>query len=639
MLDFVGNLSLPLLVTCILSAIYPAVSYLSFTLSKIITYVIFCFATLAMGLLIYVHITDNFSFCNVYYNSHTTKPLIYKICGVWGNYEGSILLWLWILSVHALLLELLLKSEDLKKVAISIQHLLYCGFSLFIMTTSNPFTKMTTVELDGLGFNPMLQDIGLAIHPPILFFGYVGFSTVFSITLSSVMVRKRAQEWACIISPWVLTSWSFLTCGIALGSWWAYRELGWGGFWFWDPVENSSLMPWLLGVALIHAITLVRKFNICCSFAYVLSIFTFGFSLIGTFLVRSGILVSVHTFANDPERGIYILLLIGVIISTSVVILMIFFRGSKENYCFSYISKITAIMINNILLLTAFFVVFIGTIYPIILELLTDEVISVGSQYYNIIFGGLVVVLLLLMGFVWELDWQESNNSKISFKLYLLIILTIFSLILFKGIAAGILLLSILLIVLSLKDYSSKIQLFRIPLTSSIKLAISLHTKYYSMFISHMGFSILVLGIICSTVLQETKEQYMKANSRVNIYGLEIVLSKLTFIKKDNYEAIRGLFVIKDNDRIIGKLLPENRFYIVEGTRNTESSIYHNGLSDIYIIIGDIDVHKGIAVKIYYKPYVNLVWIGFFMIAFGGIIGVILLKRRLYNKLINRLED
>ncbi|KJV69295.1 heme lyase CcmF/NrfE family subunit [Candidatus Neoehrlichia procyonis] len=632
MLNFVDSVvNLPLLATCILSAVYPAASYLSFTFSKIFTYAIFFLVSFAVGLLIYVHVTDNFSFCNVYYNSYITKPLIYKICGVWGNYEGSILLWLWMLSAHALLLELLLKPEDLKRVAISIQHLLYCGFSLFVMITSNPFTRMITTELDGLGFNPMLQDIGLAVHPPILFFGYVGFSTVFSITLSSIMVQKKPQEWVRIVNPWVLISWSFLTCGIALGSWWAYRELGWGGFWFWDPVENSSLMPWLLGIALIHIISLVKKFNICCSFAFLLSILTFGVSLIGTFLIRSGILVSVHTFANDPERGIYILILIGIIVSASIIILMVFFKKPEESCCFSYVSKITAIMINNILFFTAFVVVFVGTIYPVILELLTGEVISVGSQYYNMIFSGLVIVLLLLMVFVLELSWQGNDSVKINLK-YFLIIFMILLLIFFKGVVVSILLLSVLLIISSLKDYSIKIKLFKVSLDESVKLAISLNGRYYAMLISHMGFSILILGAICSTVFQETKEQYMRENSRVGIHGFEIILSKLSLIKQANYEAVRGLFLIKDNDKLIGKLLPENRFYMVERTRNTESSVYHNFLSDIYIIVGDIDVHKGIAVKIYYKPYINLIWIGVCMIVLGGtIIGVVTFKKKASN--------
>ena len=620
----INLIDFPLLIACIFSILYPFISRISFCYSKVLTVLIFILTSCSIGLLLYIHLIDDFSFYNVYYNSHTDKPLLYKIFGIWGNHEGSILLWVWIISLYALLLEIFLDEEDLKKIAISIQHIINFGFLLFTSLISSPFVKMPTIEYEGLGFNPILQDTGLMIHPPILYLGYVGFSVVFSLAIAGIIVKKDSVKWAIIINRWALLAWSFLTLGIGLGSWWAYRELGWGGFWFWDPVENASLMPWLLGATLIHLLPLVQKFNIFYNFATLLSICSFVMSLIGTFLVRSGVLISVHAFANDPERGFYILMLIGIIVSSGIMSFICFAERSKEKkYSFLLFSKVTMLLLNNVLLLTAFAIVFIGTVYPIVLEFVTGDVIAVGAPYYNSLFNYLVFCTLLLMVIVFGLDEKKNRILIENFKFSGFGTLLFLPFIMDNNFFVIVmLLLSVLLFLSVLEDYCKKVRVFSIPFYDTVKLAKSCSKGYYSMLIAHMGVAIFVFGVVASTVWDETYELYMRENTSINVRSFQVVLSKLSFVENKNYNAIRGKFLIMKYGNVLGEMFPENRFYIVEGVKNTESSIYRHWLSDIYVVIGDIDRIKGIAVKIYYKPCINLIWLGFLLITFGGIIGL-----------------
>ncbi|MFP3022615.1 MAG: heme lyase CcmF/NrfE family subunit, partial [Wolbachia sp.] len=384
-----GNILL--LVACLLSLTY---LFLPLSSCRFITTAIFFCVSTSMAILIYCHITNDFSLENVYYHSHTTKPLIYKICGVWGNKEGSMLLWTLVLTFYLFLMGIFTDNDSkLKKVSLITQGLICFCFLLFTLIESSPFTKMPSVEKDGLGFNPILQDIGLAIHPPILYLGYLGFSVPFSLSIAGLIANTEGNVWAKIVRPWVLISWSLLTLGISLGSWWAYRELGWGGFWFWDPVENVSLMPWLIAVALTHLLLVVRNFNTLRNFAILLTLTTFILSVTGTFLVRSGILTSVHTFADDPRHGLYILALLGVITVSSLVIFVVFTRKNHTSamsfQCLTlesrkkpatqvtegrrFFSRLTMMLMNNLLFITAFFIVFVGTLYPTVLEYLTGE--------------------------------------------------------------------------------------------------------------------------------------------------------------------------------------------------------------------------------------------------------------------------
>lgn len=605
-----------------------------------------------MVILIYCHIINDFSLENVYYHSHTTKPLIYKICGVWGNKEGSMLLWTLVLTFYLLLMDIFIdNSSKLKKISLIVQSLICFCFLLFTLFESNPFIKMLNIKIDGLGFNPILQDIGLAIHPPILYLGYLGFSVPFSVSIAGLIINTEGSVWAVIIRPWVLISWSLLTLGISLGSWWAYRELGWGGFWFWDPVENVSLMPWLIGIALIHLLSVVRNFNVLRNFAISLALTTFILSIVGTFLIRSGILTSVHTFANDPRHGLYILSLLGVIATSSLVIFTVCTRktyisplsskyltlksiekgnmkhGSQANQALKYrrlFSRFTMILINNLLFITAFFTVFVGTLYPAILEYLTGELISVGAPYYNFLFNPIMLAVLVFTMIGQYCSWNGNSllpmlhEYKFSFCSAAAILPFIFHM---KPMIVLSITISTSLLVFILEAYSKKISLFKVRLSKSILLAKKIPRAHYAMMIAHAGVAILVLGISYSVGWQERKENYLKIGDSITVNKFRITLRNIELIKEKNFQAVRGTIDIKNlmNNKMLGKVTPEYRFYLVEGKKNVESSIYHNLFYDIYVIIGKINKNK-IATKVYYKPGMSIIWLGSLLIVFGSLL-------------------
>ncbi|MGN7678225.1 MAG: heme lyase CcmF/NrfE family subunit [Anaplasma sp.] len=592
-----------------------------------LTYAAFFFHSASMAQLIYLRVTDNFEFAHVYHNSHTTQLLLYKIFGVWGNYEGSNLLFSWLLSAYAALLALLISQESLKRIALLVQNLLSFGFTLFGVVFANPFLKIVTLDADGLGFNPMLQDVGLTIHPPMLLGGYAGFSAVFSMTIAALILRTDPKEWAITIRSWVLSAWAILTVGIALGGWWAYRELGWGGFWSWDPVENVSLMPWFLGTALIHMIPVVRKNRIYCNFALLLAVSAFVCGLCGTFLVRSGFLLSVHTFANDPARGVFLLGLVATVAIIGFLVFIVRYRDFEETGNFGYISKISAIIANSVTMLTAFFVVLTGTVYPVILELWTENTVSVGEHYYNSVFGALSVILLVPMIVLPCLSWDGNQSFRLKFKISAFCAVLAIPFALPYGLTGMLILLSALLIASTLEDCCRGVRNSSVPLRESIR---HIRLGRCAMLTAHLGIAVFMLGAICSTMLCENVAQYMKEHESVDIRGFRITLSGVSLVKKQHYEAIRVEFTVARHGGTVHKLFPESRFYYVEGVRNTESSIYHRLLADIYIVVGDVDKHRGIAVQVHYKPLIAFVWIGLAMIAVGGAMAAInaLLRKR-----------
>nr|WP_255498573.1 heme lyase CcmF/NrfE family subunit [Wolbachia endosymbiont of Cardiocondyla obscurior] len=597
-----------------------------------------------MAILIYCHITNDFSLENVYYHSHTTKPLIYKICGVWGNKEGSMLLWTLVLTFYLFLMGIFIDNgSKLKKVSLITQGLICFCFLLFTLLESSPFTKMPGIETDGLGFNPILQDIGLAIHPPILYLGYLGFSVPFSLSIAGLIAKVEGNVWAKIVRPWVLISWSLLTLGISLGSWWAYRELGWGGFWFWDPVENVSLMPWLIAVTLTHLLLVVRNFNVLKNFAILLTLTTFILSVTGTFLVRSGILTSVHTFADDPRYGLYILALLGVITVSSLVIFVVFTRKNHTSamsfQCVTLesekklatqvtegrrlFSRLTMMLMNNLLFITAFFIVFVGTLYPTVLEYLTGELISVGAPYYNSLFNPIALAILALTIIGQYCSWQGNSllpifrEYRFSFCSAAAILPFIFHMELIIVLSITI---SIALLIFVLEAYSKRIRLFK---SESILLAKKVSKSYYAMMAAHAGVAILVLGIAYSVGWQEKKENYLKIGDSITVNKFKVTLRNIELIKEKNFHAVRGTMDIRNllNNKILGEITPEYRFYLVEGQKNVESSIYHNLFSDIYVVIGEIDKSKSkIAAKVHYKPGMSIIWFGSFLIAFGSLL-------------------
>ncbi|RCL19390.1 heme lyase CcmF/NrfE family subunit [Anaplasma marginale] len=626
-----GGLGAFLMCACALSLLCSVVARLSTAWGATLTYVAFSLYSAAAVLLTYLRVTDHFNYAHVYQNSHTTQPLLYKVCGIWGNYEGSNLLFVWMLSAYGTLIALLVKRDDLKGAALVVQNLLSFGFALFGVIFANPFLEVITLDADGLGFNPMLQDVGLALHPPVLFGGYTGFGAVFSITIAALVLRIDPKEWVAVIRGWVLGAWTLLTLGVALGGWWAYRELGWGGFWSWDPVENVSLMPWFLGVALIHMMPVVKKFGIYCNFTFLLALLAFISSLCGTFLVRSGFLVSVHAFANDQGCGIFLLALVTTITVGGLLTFVIKYRNLPETCChFGCISKLTAILANSVIMLTAFLVVLAGTVYPIILELLEGDTISVGAPYYNNVFSVLSVALFSVMILLSGLSWDGSEKFKMTFKISSVIATLLVPFAAPLGLTGVLILLAALLFFSILEDYIYRVRSSQMRLSAAVR-RVSLGR--YAMMMTHAGVAVCMFGIICSTAFQEDVTQYMKERESAEIHGFSVTLSGVSLVKRPHNEAIRAKFSVARSGKVVCLLFPESRFYYVEGIRNSESSICHGLLADIYIVVGEVDKNRGIAVQMHYKPLINLVWAGFALMAAGGVLSVVKvwLRRRQNN--------
>ena len=566
--------------------------------------------------LMYAHIVSDFSVLNVFQNSHTTKPMLYKISGMWGNHEGSMLLWILVLTIFNYFIFKFYKKNNSKFVSkiLETQAFIAIGFILFTIITSNPFERIIPAQENGLGFNPILQDPALAIHPPLLYIGYVGLSAAFSTGVAALKLDDNEKiPWHIYMKPFVITAWTFLTIGIALGSIWAYYELGWGGWWFWDPVENASFMPWLLATALLHSLIIVERKKSLQTWALLLSILAFLLSVIGTFLVRSGILTSVHTFALDPSRGIYILLFTAVL---GIYALMLFWTKSQkyfDNNYFSFFSKEGSILVNNVLMVVVCATVFLGTIYPLLIEALTSNKISVGEPFYNSTVIPIIVPAILVMGVGPLLSWTKEDKLKIFKK--------IFPSILFTGIMT-------ILIFLFYQSYSA-IGIMGIILAfwiiSNNLLMIFKKNRNYStsMIISHLGVGLLILGITGSSVWQIEKITKMQIEDQIKIEKYTIVFEKIDEIKGANYVALQGNFLVYDEEKnVITKLKPQNRFYPITNNFTTEASIHTNLLRDLYIVLGDGNLKDGWVVKFYYNPLVVWIWIGALVIFFGGIISI-----------------
>ena len=579
-------------------------------------------------ILIYAYVISDFSVLNVFENSHTTKPLIYKISAVWGNHEGSMLLWIFILVLFNYFIFKFynLKNSKLILKALETQALIIFGFALFSLLTSNPFQKIIPIPENGLGFNPILQDPSLAIHPPLLYVGYVGFSAAFSISIATLSFDKNPEIlWFKYMKPFVVVAWTFLTIGIAFGSLWAYYELGWGGWWFWDPVENASLMPWLLGTALLHSLIIVEKRKSLQSWVLLLSILTFLLSVIGTFLVRSGILTSVHTFALDPSRGIYILTLLGLLTLYS---LTLFGLKSKkffnENY-FLFFSKEGSILLNNIIMLVVCSTVFLGTVYPLVVEAFTNNKISVGEPYFNSTVVPIMVPALLVMGVGPILSWGKTNKLEMIKKTLPVIMITLTLTIIFLYIFKSYSLSAVLGLVLA----------FWIIFNNILQLIKRPENKFISMHLAHIGIGLIILGITGSSVWQEERILKMKFNDEIIVKKHTIILKKITEIKAKNYVALRGNFLVYDsNKKLVTKLEPENRFYPITNNFTTEASIHSNLLRDLYIVLGEGNLNDGWTVRIYYNPLVIWIWIGSLIIFFGGaVLTIINIKKIRSQKL------
>ncbi len=615
MLNLIGNYSLILaLITSLVTLLisfknFKSKSRFDFSIFVTISIQFFLICTSFLTLL-FAFINSDFSNLAVYNNSHTLKPLFYKISGTWGNHEGSLLLWLFVLNLFIVIF--IFKSKKLldsfRILTIFFQQLIILGFLLFIIFTSNPFQLIIPTPLEGLGLNPILQDPALAIHPPILYLGYVGSSIIFSSSLSALVCNYVNKDWANDLKKWTLISWIFLTIGILLGSIWAYYELGWGGFWFWDPVENVSLMPWFCLTALLHCISVLEKRSNLQSWTIILALSTFILSMSGTFLVRSGILNSVHTFANDPERGLFVLIFLTILILISLIIYFKFNKTEKLTKSFLF-SKESAIVVNNWFMMYFLAVVLVGTIYPIFLETITTEKISVGPPYFNQLIIPFLIPFLFIMSLGPKLDWIKNKKFEGKLNKIILLVISIFiSYLIAKNFNTQILYSTILI--------SSALYLFFISITDLKNRKLKLSQK-----ISHSAFSILIISIILNSLFSEEVSVNLKQGEEKKLSSYLLKFKNISKEEIDNFTSLKAEIHVIQNDNKL-KFYPELRLYKVPETITSEADIKTNLFSDNLVVVNYLKETDYLNIRYQKKPFMLLIWLSAFMLALGGLIGL-----------------
>lgn len=581
--------------------------------------------------LMYAYVTSDFSVKNVAENSNSLKPMIYKISGVWGNHEGSMLLWVLILALFGAIVAGFGRNlpPGLKARTLAVQALVSVGFLLFIILTSNPFERLVPAPIDGRGLNPLLQDPGLALHPPILYAGYVGFSISFSFAVAALIEGKVDAAWARWVRPWTLLAWLFLTAGIALGSWWAYYELGWGGWWYWDPVENASFMPWLVGTALLHSAIVVEKRDALKSWTILLAILTFSLSLIGTFLVRSGVLTSVHAFATDPERGVFILLLLVIAIGGSLALYAWRAPQLQSGGLFQPISREGGLVLNNLLLTTSAATVFLGTLYPLFLEAFGGGKVSVGPPFFNATFIPLMVPLVIALGVGPLLPWKRADlggvlaRLKLAFAAALILTLITAYLTWGKGVfgAMGIGI-AVWLGASVMVEFGERIGFGRVSLSDSVKRAIGLPRAAWGRTLAHFGLAVTVAGVTGAGLWQVESIQIMRPGDKVEVSGYEFTFEGAENVRGPNYGAERGTFTVRDDGQVVAKLSGERRRYFVSGDETTEAGIHTTAMYDLYAVLGEPNGKGGWTTRLYYKPLVPWLWLGSIIMVLGGIVSL-----------------
>ena len=576
-------------------------------------------------------VNDDFSIRLVASGSQIAKPLIYKITGVWANHEGSMLLWVLILVVFSAMIALFGVNlpAPLKARVLAIQGMIASAFLAFLVFTSNPFTRLLNPPLDGSGMNPILQDPGLAVHPPCLYMGYVGFSVAFSFAVAALIEGKVDAAWARWVRPWVLIAWCFLTMGITLGSFWAYYILGWGGWWFWDPVENVSFMPWLAGTALLHSALVVERRHALVSWTILLSILTFSLSLIGTFVVRSGILTSVHSFATDPARGTFILMII--FVATGGALLLYAFRIPvvKQGAPFAAISRESSLVLNNALLVVATATVFIGTFYPLVIDLIGRDKISIGPPYYNKTFVPLFMPLLITMVIGPFLKWKRDDLGPALSKLNMPLTLALCSVTAIAVWSAGTHLLTALglglavwVIAGSFWVMAKRLKLGSVPLAQSYALLRTTPRAYIGLLFAHLGMGLVVGAIATVTTWEKENIHSMKIGETTTISSYGVKLLKVESVPGPNYEAERGTFELSSGGLPFKVMTAERRFYPLQQVQTNQTGIRTNLFSNVYIAMGEADTSGGWTVRLYYHPLAPWLWIGGFTMAFGGFISL-----------------
>lgn len=627
MIPALGNISLMLALLFIIGQVIFSPRFYRMGAITVFLLILFAFSCL-----VYSYAVSDFSVVNVYNNSSNLKPMLYKITGSWGNHEGSMLLLVLILSLYNLIISRGLgdKVEENNKLPIEIketayltQLLLTAGFLAFLTLTSNPFERIFPAPENGLGLNPLLQDIGLAIHPPMLYLGYIGFSVAFSFAIAALIHGEAREAWAKSLRQYVLTSWAFLTFGIGLGSWWAYRELGWGGFWFWDPVENVSIMPWLSATALYHSLIVLEKRRAFAVWSVLLCIITFILGLIGIFLVRSGVVSSVHAFASDPSRGVFILGFLGF---TAILAFSLFAaRANKlsNDIDFANYSRETIILINNIFFVTLSATVLLGTLYPIFLEVLNGTRVSVGAPYFNATFNSLAIVMLVFAAIAPSVNWK--NGGKIQKKIIAPLLV---------GAICGVItfikhgdILTIVSIAVAGFLFISSIQI-TVGFKGGLYLK-KLTVRSYAMVLAHAGAAVLVFGIAITSCFGVEKEKTMVKGDVLEFGKYQAVLVDGDLSMGKNYILRTAHFRILENGNEVANLKPEIRLYPVEKSTTLEADIHYSLFSNIYAAVGEID-NEGVkyATRLYYKPMINLIWLGCIMMALGGLLAVFTKPRK-----------
>ena len=597
----------------------------------------FALIAMAFAVLVSAYVRSDFSVENVWENSHSAVPLLFKITGTWGNHEGSMLLWVLILSVFGALVAVFGRNlpASLRANVLAVQGFIGATFLLFILTTSNPFTRLIPAPIEGRDLNPVLQDIGLAIHPPLLYLGYVGFSIAFSFAAAALIEGRIDAAWARWVRPWTLAAWMCLTAGIAMGSHWAYYELGWGGFWFWDPVENASLLPWLSGTALLHSAIVMEKRSALKIWTVLLAILTFSLSLLGTFLVRSGVLTSVHAFATDPTRGVFILAILILFIGGSLALFAWRASSLTAGGLFHPISREGALVLNNLFLTTAAATVLVGTLFPLIIEALAGDKISVGAPFFNLTFLPLAVPLLAAMPFGPLLAWKRGDVAGAAQRLFaafagaLLVVLLTLAFIdkasVLSAVGIG---LSVWLILGALTDLSLKSGVGQVRFAVALRRLFSLPRSVFGTALAHAGMGLTVLGIVATTTLQAENILTMKPGEATEIAGYSLRFEGLVPFTGPNYTEQRGRFSLsRVGGGQMGEIMSAKRIYPARQVPTTEAGIKTIGLSQLYLSLGDPTDNGGMVVRIWWKPLVTLIWLGAVVMALGAAIS--LLDRRL----------
>ena len=587
----------------------------------------FGFVAFAFAALTICYVRSDFSVVNVFENSHSAKPLIYKITGVWGNHEGSMLLWVLILTTFGALVALFGGNlpARLKANVLAVQASIAVAFILFILVTSNPFLRISDPPFEGRDLNPILQDPGLAIHPPLLYLGYVGLSISFSFAIAALIEGRIDAAWARWVRPWTLLAWMFLTLGIAMGSYWAYYTLGWGGWWFWDPVENASFMPWLAATALLHSALVMEKRDALKVWTILLAILAFSLSLIGTFLVRSGVLTSVHAFANDPARGVFILAILVLFIGGALALFALRAPMLKQGGLFAPISREGALVLNNLFLVSACATVFIGTLYPLALEAITAEKISVGAPFFNGTFGPLFVVLLVAVPFGPLLAWKRGDLAGVAQRLAGAAgIAGIAAAVVFAMEGGGPILmpfaigLALFVMTGALTEIVERTGLLRVPFATALLRAKGLPRSSWGAAFAHFGLGVTLLGVIGETQWSLERIAELKPGQSISIRRYDLSFDGVTSHQGPNYRELAAHFTVRRHGDLVGVMEPAKRSYPSRGTATTQTALLTRGLAQLYLSLGEPNADGSIAVRLYYKPLVLLIWLGAVVMVIGG---------------------